>query len=40
VTVLLQRHCAGLGRWGLEATVGCKPFQFFFPQFMQEKDGA
>jgi hypothetical protein len=30
VTVLLQRHYAGLGRWGLEATVGCKLFQFFF----------
>jgi hypothetical protein len=29
MTVLLQRHYAGLGRWGLEATVGCKPFQFF-----------
>jgi hypothetical protein len=28
--MLLQRHCAGLGRSGLEATVGCKPFQFFF----------
>jgi hypothetical protein len=28
--VLLQWHCAGLGRWGLEATVGCEPFQFFF----------
>jgi hypothetical protein len=28
--VLLQRHCTGLGGRGLEATVGCKPFQFFF----------
>jgi hypothetical protein len=28
--VLLQRHCAGLGGGGLEATIGCKPFQFFF----------
>jgi hypothetical protein len=28
--MLLQRHYAGLGRWGLEATVGCKFFQFFF----------
>jgi hypothetical protein len=30
VTLLLQRHCAGLGGGGLEATVGCKSFQFFF----------
>jgi hypothetical protein len=28
--VLLQWHYAGLGGGGLEATVGCKPFQFFF----------
>jgi hypothetical protein len=28
--MLLQRYCAGLGHWGLEATVACKPFQFFF----------
>jgi hypothetical protein len=28
--VILERHYTGLGRWGLETTVGCKPFQFFF----------
>jgi hypothetical protein len=28
--MLLQRYCASLGGWGLKATVGCKPFQFFF----------
>jgi hypothetical protein len=35
--VLLQRHYAGLGRWGLEATVWVQALPVFFPQFTQER---
>jgi hypothetical protein len=35
--VLLQRYCAGLSGGGLEATVGCKPFQFIFHHLCRRK---
>jgi hypothetical protein len=35
--VLLQRHCLGLGGGGLEATVGCKSFQFFFHNLRRKR---